>query len=101
MRRISSKKDLNEFLNKELGTNSMPFFRRILKYGELWLRGSESLPTWTLIYALRHYEYYKNKNSTSLFDSVYKHYWRFKLRHLQIKYNMLQLVSNLSNIELF
>ena len=37
------------------------FFRMQCKYIELWLRGSESLPIWKTIYALRHYEYYLNK----------------------------------------
>ena len=79
---------MNEFLNKELGINSLPFFKRILKYGELWIRGSESLPKWRYIYALRHYEYYKNKKKSFLFDSIRKHYWHFVFRHLQIKYNL-------------
>lgn len=88
MRKISSKKDLKEFLKKELGVNSLSYFERFLKLGELWIRGSESLPTWTLIYALRHYEYYKNKKSLSWFDYICKQYWRFKLRQIQIRYNM-------------
>lgn len=88
MRRISSKKDLNEFLNKELGINSLPFFKRILICGELWLRGGEKWPIWRYIYALRHYEYYKNKKKLSLFDAIRKHYWRLEFRHLQVKYNI-------------
>lgn len=88
MYRVESKKDLKVFLRKELNLNNFSFFCRIFKLFELWVRGSESLPTWSLIYALRLYEYYKNKEKLTLFDCICKHYWRFKMRHLQIKHNM-------------
>lgn len=46
------------------------------------------MPTWRYIYALRYYEYYKNKKTIFFFDYICRNYWRFKLRHLQIKYNI-------------
>lgn len=65
------------------------FFKMQCKYIELWLRGSESLPIWKTIYALRHYEYYLNQGKDiSIYKKIKKHYWRFNFRQCQLKYDI-------------
>lgn len=84
---IKSKKDLREFLSQDLG-EYLTFCQYCIKIFELWLRGSEAFPLWRFIYSLRHYEYYLNTPRKSVFHSFLKHYWRFKYRHIQLKYSI-------------
>lgn len=82
-----NKRNLVFLLQKELGYN-YSFFYFLLKKIELWLRGSESLPFFDFIYSLRHYEYYLNQGKKlSITNKFKKQYWRFRFRHLQLKYD--------------
>lgn len=85
---IKSKSDLREYLKADLG--SCPgFFQYKVKILSLWLRGSEGLPVWRLVYSLRHYEYYYNQNDRlSLWEKIKKQYWRFVYRHTELKYDI-------------
>lgn len=88
MQKVLNKTDLFYFLGKELKIKTVSPFVSCFKMVEMWARGSESLPTWTFIYALRQYEYYKNQKSSSFLKYICRHFWRFKFRYLQIKYNL-------------
>ncbi len=88
MQKILNKKDLAFFLEKDLNIKKVSSFWVWIKVVEMWARGSESLPTLVFIYALRKYEYYKNQKSSSFLKFICKHFWRFRYRHLQLKYNL-------------
>ena len=57
---IKTKEDLRFYIESDLGRYSN-FLTYKIKLVELWIRGSESLPIYSFIYSLRHYEYYYNK----------------------------------------
>lgn len=78
---IQSKKDLIDYLDADLGKKRKSLL-------DLWLRGSEKLPIVAFITALRHYEYYYNQKSLSIFEKIAKQYWRFLYRHRELKYNL-------------
>lgn len=85
---IKTKQNLKEYLRLDLGVY-LPFLLYLRMRFELWLRGSEALPIWEFIYALRHYEYYYNQERRlSLLGKLKKQYWRFKFRHFQLKYDL-------------
>lgn len=84
---IQTKQNLREYLRLDLGVY-LPFLLYLRKRFGIWLRGSETLPVWNFMYALRHYEYYYNQGKdSSLWNKLKKHYWRFKFRHFQLKYD--------------
>lgn len=84
----NNKNPIQIIIQNDLG-KYYSFFKMQCKYIELWLRGSEALPIWKTIYALRHYEYYINKgNNISKCGVIKRHYWRFKFRQYQLKYNI-------------
>lgn len=85
---IKSKQDLKDFLTSDLGCYCN-FIEYQIKLIDLWLRGSEVLPIWKFMYALRHYEYYCNQgNNLTALERILKQYWRFIYRHSQLKYNL-------------
>lgn len=84
---INSKEELREYLVSDIGVYYSPivFLFLIIK---LKLFGSERVPIWQVLYTLRHYEYYHNKESLSIFLKIAKHFWRFLYRHYEIKNNI-------------
>lgn len=84
---IHTKRELIDCIQQDLGIYASPF-RMKLKILELWLRGSEALPIWNFLYALRYYEYYyNNRYHQNLIEKCLKQYWRFRFRHYQLRYN--------------
>lgn len=83
---IKSECDLERYLKADLNFwgNSFQYMIKIL---ELWLRGSEVLPIYNYVWALRHYEFYLNKEK-EFTDAFFRQYWRFKFRHFQLKYDL-------------
>ena len=88
MQKVLKKQICFIFWEMEQKIKTVSPFVSCFKMVELWAKGSESLPTLVFIYALRKYEYYKNQKSSSFLKFICKHFWRFKFRHLQLKYNL-------------
>lgn len=84
---IQSKAELKEALSIELKNDYSPFLV-IFKIFELWLRGSETLPTFTFLYYLRNYEYWLNKKKKNIIEWLICQWWRFKYRHCQLRYDL-------------
>lgn len=85
---IRTKQDLKEYLKRDLGVYITPF-HCIFKSINMWLRGTETIPAWNTLYALRHYEYYlNNKGRLSAIQKCIMQYWRFKFRHCQLRYDI-------------
>lgn len=84
---IQSKAELKEALSIELKNDYSPFLV-IFKIFELWLRGSETLPTFTFLYYLRNYEYWLNKKKKNIIEWLICQWWRFQYRHQQLKHNL-------------
>ena len=83
---IQTKKDLKSYIALDLGR---PLRFGYIKFIWLYLRGSEILPIWKTMYALRHYEFYlNNKSKLSGLGICCLQYWRFKFRHCQLKYDL-------------
>lgn len=75
------------YLWEELHT-AIPYPLSLWKEVELWLRGSQSLRLWRFHYSLRYYEYYLNQEKLTLWGFFCKHFWRFRYRHCQLKYEI-------------
>lgn len=81
---MKTKTELNDWLNEELHIGKYKTLKLVL----LWLKGSERYPICKFWIALRHYEYYLNKNTNNVFHLLLKQFWRFKFRHYQLKFDL-------------
>lgn len=84
---IQSKQDLKNYLQLDLGS-----YETVWEYAwkviKLWLRGTEGICSYRMIYTLRQYEYYFNQSQHSTLSLLPYYFWRFRLRRLELKYDM-------------